>query len=87
MAVTTVQYFFDSVELDFNYFGIFGRFGLIFREGFLFSVDPVLVESFESFLVQMVGANGCQCSETSWGFNIRPNRSSSVEGISTIVKA
>ena len=59
MALTTLQYFFDSVELDFNYFGIFGRFGLIVREGFLFRVDPVLVESSESSLVQMVDANGC----------------------------
>ena len=61
---------FDSVELDFNSFGIFGRFGLIVREGFLLRVDPVLVESSESSLVQMVGPYGGQSSEASWSLDI-----------------
>ena len=61
---------FDSVELDFNSFGIFGRFGLIVREGFLLRVDPVLVESSEGSLVEVVSPDSGKSSQSSWGFNV-----------------
>ncbi len=62
--------FSDSVELDFNFFGLFGNFTVIVGESFLFGVHPVLVESSEGSLVQMIGPNGGKGSKSSWGFNV-----------------
>ncbi len=62
--------FFNSVQLDFNFLGILGSFCLIAAEGFLFGVNPVLVEPSEGSLIKMVGPDGSEGSESSWGLNV-----------------
>lgn len=61
----------QSVELDFNSFSVFTVFSLIVGESLLvLRVHPVFIESSESSLVQMVGPDGTQSSEASWGFDV-----------------
>lgn len=59
----------DSVELNFNFLGILSL-SLITRESFLLGLNPVLVESAESSLVEMVSPDSGKGSEASGGLDI-----------------
>lgn len=61
--------FFNSVELHLHLLGVLGL-GLVSAEGFLLGVDPVLVESSESALVEVVGPNSGESSEAAGGFDV-----------------
>ena len=61
---------FDSVELGLSSLGILGGFSLIAGEGFLLGVNPVLVESSKSSLIEMVCPYGGKSSQSSWGLNV-----------------
>jgi len=43
---------------------------LVLGEGLLLGVLPVLIESSDGVFVQLVGPDGGQGSETSWGFDV-----------------
>lgn len=60
---------FDSVELDFNFLGVLGL-SLIAREGFLLGLNPVLVEPAEGSLVEVVGPDSGESSESSGGLDV-----------------
>lgn len=61
----------DSVELNFDSFGVLAVLSLISGEGLLvLRSHPVLVESSESSLVQMVSPDSAQSSEASGSVNV-----------------
>lgn len=63
--------FLDSLEGDLDVLGrILGNSLLVLGEGLSLGALPVLVESSEGVLVELVGPDGGQGSETSWGFDV-----------------
>lgn len=61
----------ESVELNFDSFGVLAVFSLIVGESlFVLGAHPVFIESSKSSLVQMVGPDGTQSSESSWSFDV-----------------
>ena len=62
--------FSDSVEFNFQFLGLFGNSWLIAGESFLLGVYPVLVESSEGSLVEVVSPDSGKSSQSSWGFNV-----------------
>lgn len=60
----------DSVELGGGLLGVLGDFGLVVGEGFLLGVVPVLVESPECALVEVLGPDGGEGSESSGGVDV-----------------
>ena len=62
--------FSDSVEFNFQFLGLFGNSWLVAGESFLLGVNPVLVESSEGSLVEVVSPDSGKSSQSSWGFNV-----------------
>ena len=61
---------FDSVELGLNSLGVLGDLGLVVGEGLSLGVVPVLVESSEGALVQVLGPDGGEGSQASGGVDV-----------------
>lgn len=63
--------FLDSFEWDLDVLGgILGNSLLVLGEGLSLGGLPVLVESSQGVLVQLVGPDGGQGSQSSWGFDV-----------------
>lgn len=63
--------FLDSFEWDLDVLGgILGNSLLVLGEGLSLRGLPVLVESSQGVLVQLVGPDGGQGSQSSWGFDV-----------------
>lgn len=60
----------DSVQLHFHSLGVLGGFGLVVAEGFSLGANPVLVEPSKRALVEVVGPNGGEGSESTGGLNV-----------------
>jgi len=65
--------FLDSVELEGDGFSTVLVFSRVLGESLLLGVNPVLVESSLELVAEMLGPDGGEGSETSWGFNVTNN--------------
>jgi hypothetical protein len=72
--------FLDSVQGNVDGLLFFGIFLLVFGEGLLLGVNPVLVESSEGVFVEFLGPNSGEGSETSGGFNVSDNSDNNHRG-------